>query len=420
MKMSLQFHDIRKSRAIGVFLIIGAAVVLVVLASSCELRNEVPGSAAKVAKVDTDYVYEGNISKYVEDYRQYHRVRISPFIGFTPDEILIAREEAIDDEIRKEIKRLPGVDIQGPDVRALANTRMEELAWDIYRQLTEEGADFARLAREYSDTSTARTGGLLQPFGMIDNAEPYQRLAYTMPVGEISEPFSGADGWRIIRLDSVEHDPLVGDLYHISMIRLTPDLTEAEAELLNRIAEEHTIEILDPKYNSRRALADGDYQTALDMAEEAISRNEDDELGHYLRARALWQLDRKDEALEELEIAAEVGRVSDALVPYYHYYRGEYLEELGRTEDALEAYRASYAAWRQDINIAYDLLDAYERLEDTEYAEIMEQEIADIAAQDSVVLTFGEREAATEGVIVTGEGRHEGVGSAEYEPGYRE
>jgi tetratricopeptide (TPR) repeat protein len=400
--------------------IIGLAGIFLAiwLIAGCGPPQQVPGSAVKVAKVDTEYVYEANVARYLDDYRLARRTRISTFIGFSPDEILIAREHAIDSEIRKEIKRMPGVNIDSREVRALADEQAEELANRVHEMLTEEGADFAALALEYSSGITSTTGGQLQPFGEVENPEPYQALAYQMEVGEISEPIESPDGWRIIRLDEVTDDPLSGKLYTISMILLTPDVQKAEDTIVDRIGEEHTIEILDPKYNSRRALIAGYNDLALSMAEEAISRSDEDDLAHYLRARALWALDRKDEAIQELDKAAEVGSITDGLIPYYYYYAGQYYEEMEQPEDALAAYHQSYDNWRQNINLAFSLRDAFERLGDDEYATIMQGEIDDIAAQDSIVLTFGGR-SGTGGVITTDQGRYEGT-SALYEPGYRE
>jgi len=406
-------------RLLGFMLISGLVASGLTSITGCLSTSEVPGAAEKVAKVDTEYVYEANISKYVLDYRLARRARISTFIGFAPDEILVTRESAIDDEIRKKIKRLPGIEILGSDVRSLADEQAEELARRVYTMLTEEGADFGLLAREYSDGADAQRGGQLQPFGVVNNPETYQTLAYTMQVGQISEPFSAWDGWRIIRLDNVEDDPLAGKIYHLSMILLTPDLDKAEATIVDRLAQGHTIEILDPKYNSRRALIDGDYETALAMADEAILRQVDDDLAHYLRARALWGLERTDEALDELRKAAEHGKISDALIPYYHFYRAEYLEELGRADEARDAYRESFSTWRQDISLAYDLRSAFERIGDTEYYDLIQEEIDIIVEQDSVVLAFGGGRDVAGGVITTGEGRYESS-SAEYEPGYRE
>jgi len=401
-------------------LLVPLGAMFILAASGCESNQGVPGSAVKVAKVDTEYVYEANVSKFVSDYREAQRTSISNFIGFPPDEILAAREYAIDAEVRAEIKRLPGINISGIEVRSLADGQVEDLAWDLYGQLTDENADFEQLARQYTDSESfiARNGGRLQPFGFVDNPEPYQIRTYNMSPGDMTEPFSSWDGWRIIRLNEITEDPYSGPIYDISMILLQPDLSKAEASIIDELAEGHTIEILDPKYNSRRALIAGNFEEARQLAQDAVERNQSDDLAHYLLARGLWELDRFDEAIQEIEIAATHGRIADAFIPYYHFIRGEWLEELDRDDDALEAFHTSFENWRQDIILAYDLKDAFTRLADEEYLQIIQEEIDIITSQDSIALTFGQRHPGG-GVIMTDQGESSGS-SVIYEPGYRD
>jgi tetratricopeptide (TPR) repeat protein len=402
-----------------VSVLLQGTILLVV--SGCEESSSlhVAGSEVRVAKVDTEYVYEANISKHVEDYRQGRRTRISNFIGFTPNQILMVREDAIDHEIRKEIRRLPGVNLSSVEVNELAGQNMEDLARELFDRITRDGENFARIALEYSDSDTARMGGAFPMFGIQENPQEYQSLAYEMKIGEVSEPFLNYEGWRIIRLDNITEDPFAGKFYEISMIVLTPDVSEAEAQMIDEIAESHAIEILDSKYNSRQALIGNNIELALTLSEETLVRNEGDDLAHYLRARALWELGRQDEAFEALETAAEVGKISDALIPYYHYYRGVYYEEINEAENANQAYRDCFDNWRQDINLAYMLKATFERSGDEEYLGMIEEEIEIILTQDINAIMASDFGASGGGVIKTSQGTTEGS-SVEYEEGYRE
>lgn len=402
-----------------VSILLQSTILLVV--SGCEGSSSlhVAGSEVRVAKVDTEYIYEANVSKHVEDYRQGRRTRLSNFIGFNPNQILMVREDAIDHEIRKEIRRLPGVNLSSIEVNEIARQNMEDLAKGLYDRITSDGEDFAGIALEYSDSDTARLGGVFPMFSVQENPQDYQSLAYEMEIGEVSEPFLNYEGWRIIRLDNITEDPYEGNLYDISMILLTPDVSEAEAQMIDEIAESHAIEILDPKYNSRQALMGNNIELALTLSEEALVKNGDDDLAHYLHARALWELGRQDEAFEALETAAEVGKISDALIPYYHYYRGAYYEELNEAENANQAYRDCFDNWRQDINLAYMLKATFERSGDEEYLGMIEEEIEIILTQDINAIMASDFGAGSGGVIKTSQGTTEGS-SVEYEEGYRE
>jgi len=383
---------------------------------ACQFQ-QVPGTEVKVAKVDTEYIYEGNIDTAVRSWRESQRSRLSNFIGFTPNEILQVRELAVISEIRKEIKRLPGVEISSEEKTKLADRQVQELAWDIYGQLVENPGTFADLAMRWSEAPSARNGGQLLPFPRTNNPEAYQSLAFTMAVGDIGEPLKSWDGWRIIQLDAINEDELNGTSYAISLILLTPDLNKAEDTLIDKIAEDHTIEILDPKYNARRSYIQGDYQFALEQANSAVERDKTDNLAYYLQARCLWQLDRKDEAIDAMSSAAANGKVADGLIPYYHFFTGQYYEELNRPQDALAAYQSSYGAWQQDYTISLSLLEAFKRLGDTVNSAKMQAEIDSMRKQDRTTLFYSPPDF-TKAMIVTGSGTFENI-SAIYEPGYR-
>jgi peptidyl-prolyl cis-trans isomerase SurA len=84
-----------------------------------------------------------------------------------------------------------------------AQTRLKDL-----RQRIQGGADFAALARQYSnDTATANNGGDLgwvNPGEMLPN---FQTQMDKLATGEISEPFKTGFGWHIVQvLDRRRHD----------------------------------------------------------------------------------------------------------------------------------------------------------------------------------------------------------------------
>lgn len=64
-----------------------------------------------------------------------------------------------------------------------------------------DGGDFAELAKEYStDTASAENGGVLGYFGAGEMAEAFEKAAFAMKVGEISEPVKTDYGYHIIKV----------------------------------------------------------------------------------------------------------------------------------------------------------------------------------------------------------------------------
>jgi peptidyl-prolyl cis-trans isomerase SurA len=76
-------------------------------------------------------------------------------------------------------------------------------AEDIRKQLL-AGADFGKLAREYSDDDSKSQGGELGNFSRGDMIDSIQKAIDQMKVGEISEPIRTDHGFHILKLEA--HD----------------------------------------------------------------------------------------------------------------------------------------------------------------------------------------------------------------------
>ena len=73
------------------------------------------------------------------------------------------------------------------------------LAESIRQQLL-AGGDFAALAKEYSSDGSSAEGGDLGWFGRSRMVAPFAETAFTLPVGEISEPVKTQFGYHIIEV----------------------------------------------------------------------------------------------------------------------------------------------------------------------------------------------------------------------------
>ena len=71
---------------------------------------------------------------------------------------------------------------------------------DIKSQLDMNG-DFEELAKKYSECPTADNGGDLGYFARGDMVKPFEDVAFSLNVGEISEPVKTQFGYHLIRVD---------------------------------------------------------------------------------------------------------------------------------------------------------------------------------------------------------------------------
>jgi Tfp pilus assembly protein PilF len=178
----------------------------------------------------------------------------------------------------------------------------EETAEDLLARL-KDGADFAELAREYSEWPSAENGGDLEWFSRgemtADFGEEFEESAFALDVGEISDVVETESGYQIIKLTDRK-------------AAHTPTLEETRDQVLEDYQGEIGNERFDAWYEEVSGQAQG--KVNLPTVDAFIKYQED--------------IDSGLEAFESLE---NEGYVEDPYVPYY----------IGRIyEEKLETARA--------------------------------------------------------------------------------
>ena len=74
-----------------------------------------------------------------------------------------------------------------------------ELANEIKAKL-DDGYDFEALAEQYSKCPSKKKGGNLGWFGRGMMVREFEKAAFSLKVGQISEPIKTQFGWHIIKL----------------------------------------------------------------------------------------------------------------------------------------------------------------------------------------------------------------------------
>ncbi len=114
----------------------------------------------------------------------------------------------------------------------------EETAKQVLERL-KKGESFAKVAQEVSqDPGSAGQGGDLGWFGKGQMVEPFEKAAYALEVGQISEPVQTTFGWHIIQLIGRTTQPLTA--YRYNEIRQT-----AFEDFLTKLREESEVVIHD-------------------------------------------------------------------------------------------------------------------------------------------------------------------------------
>ena len=91
----------------------------------------------------------------------------------------------------------------------------------IYTAITKKGADFAALAKAYSDDRGSKAnGGDIGFITALQTVYPFENAVYTTPVGKVSAPFRSQFGYHILKV--MEKKPARGEVKVAQILVLTP------------------------------------------------------------------------------------------------------------------------------------------------------------------------------------------------------
>ncbi|GEN45759.1 peptidylprolyl isomerase [Alkalibacillus haloalkaliphilus] len=105
----------------------------------------------------------------------------------------------------------------------------EQTAQEILEQY-ESGEDFAELAEEHSTDGTAQLGGDLGYFTGGDMVMPFERAAFSLNEGEVSEPVETQYGWHVILVENIRDAEVELDSLEEMEDQIRQDLLTAQVD----------------------------------------------------------------------------------------------------------------------------------------------------------------------------------------------
>ena len=103
---------------------------------------------------------------------------------------------------------------------------------DIKSEL-DMNADFEELAKEHSDCPSSKDGGDLGYFSRGQMVKPFEEAAFSLNIGEISEPIKTEFGYHIIRVDDKRDGEVKARHILVSVNITEQDITDAEQKIID-------------------------------------------------------------------------------------------------------------------------------------------------------------------------------------------
>ena len=143
--------------------------------------------------------------------------------------------------------------------KAIAKQKID----DIYNKIINESADFAEMAKQYSDDkNNSSKGGVLPWFGSNKMVATYEDAAFSLKnLGDISVPIETPYGWHIIKLidrkglGSFEDEK--SDI--ISKVEKDSRSQVKRTSLVNKLKKEYNFKVNTPALNAMKQIVNNDF-----------------------------------------------------------------------------------------------------------------------------------------------------------------
>jgi parvulin-like peptidyl-prolyl isomerase len=118
-----------------------------------------------------------------------------------------------------------------------------------FKSASKKGADFAELAKKLSEGPTAPRGGDLSYFTKGRMVPAFEKVAFGLKVGEVSDPVRTQFGWHVIKVTDKKEGrqrPFAEVKDSISKLLKNKNSRKAKAELLKRLKADAKVDVLLP------------------------------------------------------------------------------------------------------------------------------------------------------------------------------
>jgi len=260
----------------------------------------------------------------------------------------------------------PGNTASDQTAKQQARQKAQELLEEI-----KQGADFAELARKYSDDpASAKQGGELGWFGHQQMVKEVTNAAFALQPGQVSDVVETPFGFHIIKVEdkrlNLPKDFEENKQRYISQQQSYQKQT-AWNQFISNLREQAHIEVHDPELRAMGMVMKGRQQEAIALLEEAIQNDSSNLTAMYTLANLYQQQGDLTNAIKYLQqLIQQQEGASSAQV---HLELGKLLRKQGKQEEAIQQF-ADASDWAaafqyQNYGVHTELKRIYEEVKDT-------------------------------------------------------
>jgi len=311
-------------------------------------------------------------------------------------EQVLAHVPVTEEELRSAYERVrtSHILIRPEDDTDEAWAAAEQKAWEVYAQVTAE--NFADMAATYSDDSTATSGGELGYIYRGKTVPEFEETAFSLAVGEISEPVRSTYGYHIITVtDRIEPE---GEEFEQARAELEKELRlqKGQEELeswLEQLRDAANIVLMEHRLNAFKEMQAGNFENAVHYYQLALEEEPDNGYLNSFLGDAYHGLGDLDAAIEQYKLAAEKEATDYTLL----YSLGKLYEEAEDIDRAVEQYIKAAELVPGDIFALLTLYHSVTSLERWEDAKAIEKLIEEFQEQQNARLQEQAQAEAAEG-----------------------
>jgi len=168
-------------------------------------------TATKPTAEEIKQYYEINLQRFMVpekvkiDYVEITSDALAGNIEIDEQQIKKMYDEYVANVTGREERKASHILIQTSENKAAAQIKIESLKKEL-----EQGADFAELAKKYSqDPGSASKGGNLDWVALGEMVKPFEQTLFGMEKGAVSEVVETQFGYHLIKLDDIRSEPVV-------------------------------------------------------------------------------------------------------------------------------------------------------------------------------------------------------------------